>query len=155
MSQDPFSPIFCIDVSADPTSQTNKLKVDAGELMIGLLQKMIASQERQEKLLAEIAHHVSHSQKQRQVELQQWKEANPQLAKNCRMAAEVLAKVQTQFLQNITEEVYHNEESLADSDYMLSDFCDRFGPRMAHLNGVLQVLSQLSANQPAPQPAQE
>lgn len=83
------------------------------------------------------------------------RETIPQLAKNCRMAAEVLAKVQTQFLQNITEEVYHNEESLADSDYMLSDFCDRFGPRMAHLNGVLQVLSQLSANQPAPQPAQE
>ena len=29
---------------------------------------------------------------------------------------------------------------------MLTDFCDKFGPRLAHLNGVLQVLSQLSAN---------
>jgi len=155
MSQDPFSPIFCIDVSADPSSQSNNIKVGAGELVIGLLQKMVASQERQEKLLSEIVHHVSHSQKQRQVELQQWKDANPGLAKNCRVAAEVLAKVQTQFLQNITEEVYHNEESLGESDYMLSDFCDRFGPRMAHLNGVLQVLSQLSANNAAPAQTQE
>jgi hypothetical protein len=31
---------------------------------------------------------------------------------------------------------------------MLNEFVDRFGPRLAHLNGVLQVLAQLSA--PAP-----
>jgi hypothetical protein len=28
---------------------------------------------------------------------------------------------------------------------MLNEFVDRFGPRLAHLNGVLQVLSQLGA----------
>jgi hypothetical protein len=28
---------------------------------------------------------------------------------------------------------------------MLNEFVDRFGPRMAHLNSLLQVLSQLSA----------
>ena len=33
---------------------------------------------------------------------------------------------------------------LADADFMLNEFIDRFGPRMAHLNGVLQVLSALS-----------
>ena len=27
---------------------------------------------------------------------------------------------------------------------MLNEFVDRFGPRLAHLNGLLQVLSQLS-----------
>ena len=35
-------------------------------------------------------------------------------------------------------------ESMAESEYMLSEFVDRFGPRLAHLNGVLQVLSQLA-----------
>ena len=35
---------------------------------------------------------------------------------------------------------------------MLNEFVDRFGPRLAHLNGVLQVLSQLSMiNTPANQ----
>jgi hypothetical protein len=31
---------------------------------------------------------------------------------------------------------------------MLNEFVDRFGPRIAHLNGLLQVLSQLSAISP-------
>jgi len=31
-----------------------------------------------------------------------------------------------------------------DGEFMLNEFVDRFGPRLAHLNGVLQVLSQLS-----------
>ena len=32
---------------------------------------------------------------------------------------------------------------------MLSEFVDRFGPRMAHLNGILQVLAQLGSGVPA------
>ena len=32
-----------------------------------------------------------------------------------------------------------------EGEFMLNEFVDRFGPRMAHLNGLLQVLSQLSA----------
>jgi hypothetical protein len=155
MAQDPFSPIFCIDVSADPSSAANKIKVDPAEMMLSLLQRMIAGQERQTKLLEEIAHHVGLNHKQRQSELAQWKDANPGLAKNCRVAAEMLAKVQTDFLQTITEEVYHGGESLAESEYMLTDFCDKFGPRLAHLNGVLQVLSQLSANPQQQTAAQE
>jgi hypothetical protein len=37
-----------------------------------------------------------------------------------------------------------------DGEFMLNEFVDRFGPRLAHLNGVLQVLAQLSS---APNPA--
>ncbi|MBL9093176.1 MAG: hypothetical protein JNL96_18305 [Planctomycetaceae bacterium] len=44
----------------------------------------------------------------------------------------------------MTREVNENSEALADADFMLNEFIDRFGPRMAHLNGVLQVLSALS-----------
>jgi len=29
---------------------------------------------------------------------------------------------------------------------MLNEFVDRFGPRLAHLNGLLQILSQLSSS---------
>jgi hypothetical protein len=31
---------------------------------------------------------------------------------------------------------------------MLNEFVDRFGPRLAHLNGVLQVLAQLGSGEP-------
>ena len=40
--------------------------------------------------------------------------------------------------------------NLVEGEFMLTEFIDRFGPRMAHLNGILQVLSQLSA---VPNPA--
>jgi hypothetical protein len=33
---------------------------------------------------------------------------------------------------------------------MFTEFVDRFGPRMAHLNSILQVLTQLSSPPPAP-----
>jgi hypothetical protein len=38
---------------------------------------------------------------------------------------------------------------MLDGDFALNEFVDRYGPRLAHLNGVLQVLSQLSSVAPA------
>lgn len=150
MSQDPrqFSPMFSIDVSAEPSSASNAGKIDANELIVALLRQMVENQKRELKILEDISAHLSNAQKQRQSELALWKEANPVLANNCRVATETLAKVQTQFLQSLTEDVAFNEENLVDSDYMLNDFVDRYGPRLAHLNGVLQVLSTLSSTGP-------
>jgi hypothetical protein len=51
--------------------------------------------------------------------------------------------VQTQFLDAMTDEIENSQEYLLEGDYMLNEFVDRFGPRLAHLNGVLQVLAQL------------
>ena len=42
-------------------------------------------------------------------------------------------------------EINDNVDSLMDGEFMLNEFVDRFGPRMAHLNGLLQVLAQLSS----------
>jgi hypothetical protein len=61
------------------------------------------------------------------------------------MAAEALGRVQTEFLSSLTREINENYETLMDGEFMLNEFVDRFGPRMAHLNGLLQVLSQLSS----------
>ena len=99
-------------------------------------------------MIEQLVQHASHSQKARTTELQQWKDANPRLARSCRNAAETLAKVQTQFLENLTEEIVDNEESLVDGDFLLNEFVDRFGPRLAHLNGVLQMLAQLGNGVP-------
>ena len=56
-----------------------------------------------------------------------------------------MSKVQTRFIENLTEEVSENAEHLIDGEFMLNEFVDRYGPRLAHLNGVLQMLSQLAA----------
>ena len=110
-----------------------------------LLREILSAQDRQNELLEELVNQLGAAQKQRVTELGQWKQANPRLARNCRLAAEALGKVQTEFLESLTTEVNANYENLLDGEFMLNEFVDRFGPRMAHLNGLLQVLSQLSA----------
>jgi hypothetical protein len=111
----------------------------------GLLRLLLAGQDRQNELLEELIGQITSNQRQRSHELGQWKQANPRLARNCRKAAEALGKVQTEFLSSITREIGDNYENLMEGEFMLNEFVDRFGPRMAHLNGLLQVLSQLSA----------
>jgi hypothetical protein len=144
-----------IDVSANPNSAGNT-RVSTEELGISLLRQIAATQEKQTQLMEQMVAHLSHGQRQRTQELGNWKEQNPKLAQNCKVAAETLAKVQTQMLQTITGEVIMGDESLIDSEFMLNEFVDRFGPRLAHLNGILQVLSQLgSGTSPAEQPASE
>jgi hypothetical protein len=110
-----------------------------------LLREILVAQDRQNELLEELVNQLNGSQKQRANELGQWKQANPHLARSCRLAAEALGKVQTEFLSSLTREINDNYEVLLDGEFMLNEFVDRFGPRLAHLNGLLQVLSQLSS----------
>jgi len=113
--------------------------------MTGLLRALLAAQDRQNELIEEMVNQLGAAQRQRAVELGQWKQANPGLARSCRMAAEALSRIQTEYLETLTEEIGDNFETLRDGEFMLNEFVDRFGPRIAHLNGLLQVLSQLSA----------
>lgn len=131
--------VFRMDVTPEVAESSVDAKLGA------VLSRILEQQERQTQLLAEISENLAATQRQRASELGQWKQANPRLARACREAAETLSRVQTQFLQNITDEIHHQEEALVDGEFMLNEFVDRFGPRLAHLNGVLQVLSQLSS----------
>ena len=145
--QEPLSPVFRIDVSAEAESEPRKGK---DQVMVDLLRHLVAGQQQQNQLLEQMIQQQNAVNEQRANELQQWKDANPQLARSCREAAETLSRVQTQFLDNMTEEIADSEDGLADSEFMLNEFVDRFGPRLAHLNGVLQVLAQLGNSEPTP-----
>ena len=138
-----------IDVSHGPYAGQNAAANNGLQEIAGVLREILAGQDRQNELLEELVNQLSAAQRQRANELGQWKAANPRLAKNCRMAAEALSKVQTEYLNSLTDEITDNFETLRDGEFMLNEFVDRFGPRLAHLNGLLQVLSQLSST-PAP-----
>jgi hypothetical protein len=58
--------------------------------------------------------------------------------------------VQIEFLDRMTEEINDTSEEMVDGDFVLNEFIDRYGPRLAHLNSVIQVLAQLSS---VPNPA--
>ena len=139
-------PLFTqLDVSQGSASDAPPTFSNDKEEQSYLLRQLLAAQDRQNELLEEMVNQLQATQRQRLGELGQWKQANPQLAKRCRSAAESLSKVQTEFLANLTEEVNDNAEHLMDGEFMLNEFVDRFGPRLAHLNGVLQVLTQLGS----------
>ncbi len=134
-----------IDVSHNAYgAQANFHPGPAAEI-VGLLRELLAAQDRQNELLEELVNQVGANQRQRANELGQWKQANPGLARACRTAAEALGRVQTEYLLSLTREINENCEALCDGEFMLNEFVDRFGPRLAHLNGLLQVLSQLSS----------
>ncbi len=146
MPNDPneYSPVFRIDVSADASSTPPPSGQNGEAAMIALLRQLVVGQNKSNQLLEELVQQQNVVQRQRTTELGQWKDANPELARCCRSAAETLSRVQTEFLRSLTDEVIDNEDALMDGDFMFNEFVDRFGPRLAHLNGVLQVLSQLS-----------
>ena len=141
----PTAPIFHIDVSADATAQPDDRQPDDDGEMASLLRRLVTGQEKQNQLLEGLVGQLSSAQKQRAIELGQWKQANPKLARGCRQAAEMLGGVQTAFLQKLIDDVGDNADCLMDGEFMLNEFVDRFGPRLAHLNGVLQILAQLSS----------
>ncbi len=118
-----------------------------------LLREVLAAQDRTNELLEELVGFMAASHKQRQQELHQWKSANPRLADSCRKAAESLSRVQVDYLERITEEINDTAEDMVEGEFMLNEFVDRFGPRLAHLNGMIQVLASLGSPNNAAQTA--
>lgn len=130
-----------LDVSAGNNAEQGDLQLEQTEL----LREVLAAQDRTNEILEELVTVMANTQKQRAQELHQWRNANPALAESCREAAESLSRVQVEYLERITEEINDTAEDMADGEFMLNEFVDRFGPRLAHLNGVIQVLAQLSS----------
>lgn len=141
-------PLFSqVDVT---TGSHTRPVMSSREEQVELLREVLAAQDRTNELLEEMSTTLAANQKQRANELHQWRNAHPALANACREAAEALTRVQIDYLQRLTEEINDTSEDMIDGEFMLNEFIDRFGPRLAHLNGVIQVLAQLSS---VPNPA--
>ncbi len=142
-SRRPAPPLFSqLDVSSATRTQS---VLSPREEQTELLREVLAAQERTNELLEELASTVAATHKQRANELTQWRNAHPALASACREAAEALTRVQIDYLDRMTEEINYTSDDMVEGDFMLNEFIDRYGPRLAHLNGVIQVLGQLSS----------
>jgi hypothetical protein len=141
-----------VEVSPSTRGTATEEYVSQAE-QVQLLRQLVSAQDRQNELLEELVSVVGSNQRQRAIELANWKQNNPVLSRNCRHAAEALSRVQAEFLESLTSEIVENVDTLTEGDFFLNEFVDRFGPRLAHLNGVLHFLSQLSSGQPNQQPA--
>lgn len=132
-----------VDVTTGAQRPTH---VGPGEEHTEVLRDVLTAQDRTNELLEELVGALTAQQRGRREEMERWRDGNPQLASNCREAAETLSEVQTDFLEKLTEDVRENGDDMAFGDFMLTEFVDRYGPRLAHLNGVIQALAQLGGN---------
>jgi hypothetical protein len=141
-SPSPTAPFFS-QVDVTPAAPPREGQPDSLE---PILRQIRDAQDRQNELLEELLQIVGNSHRQRANELTQWKKANPKLSADCRRAADALGRVQAEYLGRLTAEVRENAEELADGEFVMNEFIDRFAPRLVQLHGLLQILSHLGGN---------
>ncbi|MEQ8848129.1 hypothetical protein [Botrimarina sp.] len=134
-----------VDVSSGAQRPTH---VGPADEQTELLRDVLNAQDRTNELLEELVSTLTAQQRRRQEEIERWRGANPGVADGCREAAEVLSEVQVEYLRRLTDDVRDTGDEMVYGDFLLSEFVDRYGPRLAHLNGVIQALAQLGGGQP-------
>ncbi len=112
------------------------------------IQRQILENQRQQLELAREAAQFTRDQRARQIaDLERWQASHDDVIDDCKDALGQLESVHAALMGDLARHVEDNHENLIDGDFALSDFVDRFGPRLAHLNTMLAVLRPLAAAQ--------
>jgi hypothetical protein len=110
------------------------------------LQRQTLEFQRQQLELAREMTQVSREQRSRQMaELERWQAGHEYVLESCRESLGQLEHVHAALMGELASYVKENYENLLEGEYSLTDFVDRFGPRLAHLNTMLAVLRPLAA----------
>ena len=110
------------------------------------LQRQALEHQRQQLELAREAAQIAREQRARQIaELERWQAGHEGVIDHCRETLGKLEQVHSGLMGELAEYVDDNHENLVEGDFALSDFVDRFGPRLAHLNTMLAILRPLAA----------
>lgn len=110
------------------------------------LQRQMLDLQRQQMELTREAAQISREQRARQgAELERWQQGHDCVLDRCRDSLGKLEQVHAALMSELTDYVSENHENLLDGEFTLTDFVDRFGPRLAHLNTMLAVLRPLAA----------
>lgn len=109
------------------------------------VQKLILQNQQQQLELAREAAQVAREQRARQVsELERWQVGHDHVLDQCRVSLGQLEQVHAALMGELVDHVAENHDNLVDGEFALTDFVDKFGPRLAHLNTMLAVLRPLA-----------
>lgn len=121
------------------------LMVNLQNQTLDALWQIVEVQRQQLDLTREMVQ-VNREQRARQgAELERWQAGHEHVLDSCRDTLGRLEGVHAALMGDIAIYVEENHENLLEGDFSLSDFVDRFGPRLAHLNTMLAVLRPLAA----------
>ncbi|MDE2506725.1 MAG: hypothetical protein KGM43_05910 [Planctomycetota bacterium] len=119
------------------------------------MQRQVIELQRQQLELVRESAQIAREQRARQVaEIERWQAGHEGVVEACRESLGKLEHVHAALMGELGVYVEENYENLLEGDYSLSDFVDRFGPRLAHLNTILAVLRPLAAAAKRPEPPQ-
>jgi hypothetical protein len=130
----PNDPILLLHLLANLQNQTLEL------------QRQTLEMQRQQLDISRELLQVNREQRARQgAELERWQAGHEPILETCRETLGKLEQVHASLMGELANYVDENYENLLEGDFSLSDFVDRFGPRLAHLNTMLAVLRPLAA----------
>jgi len=110
------------------------------------IQRQMLENQRQQLEISRELLQVNREQRARQgAELERWQAGHEHVLDSCRETLGRLEQVHAALMAELANYVEDNHENLMEGDFSLSDFVDRFGPRLAHLNTMLAVLRPLAA----------
>lgn len=116
------------------------------------LQRQALEMQRQQLEMLREQTQVAREQRSRQgAELERWQQSHSVVLDDCKTALGQLEQVHAALMRDMAEYIADNHENLVEGDFSLSDFVDRFGPKLAHLNTMLAVLRPLAAAQKKPE----
>jgi hypothetical protein len=123
------------------------LMVNLQHQTLDVLRQTLDMQRQQLEFSREIMQ-VGREQRSRQgAELERWQAGHESVLEACKETLGRLEQVHASLMNELANHVEDNYENLLEGDFSLSDFVDRFGPRLAHLNTMLAVLRPLAAAQ--------
>jgi hypothetical protein len=133
-----------INSNADPVALLHALLTLQSQTLD--IQRQILQNQQQQLELAREAAQVAREQRARQVaELERWQAGHDRVLDQCRESLGQLEQVHSALMGELVNHVAENHENLVEGEFALTDFVDRFGPRLAHLNTMLAVLRPLAA----------
>ena len=157
--ENPSSPYYTYRMEVSPTGQGSNPVVPNMNDPVALLQLLVNLQsqamdlqrqtlelQRQQLELAREAAQFTREQRARQIaELERWQNGHERVLDHCKQSLSNLEQVHAALIEELANYVSENHENLLDGEFALTDFVDRFGPRLAHLNTMLAVLRPLAA----------
>jgi len=110
------------------------------------LQRQTLELQRQQLELSREVTQINRDQRARQIgELERWQGGHESVLDSCRESLGNLEQIHASLMGELTLYIKENYDNLLDGEFALTDFVDRFGPRLAHLNTMLAVLRPLAA----------
>jgi hypothetical protein len=133
-----------VAVSPSFVAVTPDSAISSNDVVIRLLHDLLTVQREQVALTREMLQFARENRQRQQTELEAWQRENQNVVEKCREVLGILSRVHSGMLSDLAEYVRENEETMLESDFSVSEFVDRFGPRLHHLSAMLGVLKQVS-----------